>query len=810
MLRPARSLPLLCVLAAGAGPSAQDALAVLEQRCVSCHNPTRKKAELDLTAREGALRGGSKGPALVPGDPEASLLTALIEHKRTPHMPLREDKLADRDVQALRAWIAAGAEYARPLTVPASAAHAAEPGELQVTDADRAFWSFAPLAAAAAPDIENPARARNDVDRFWLAALDARGLEPSAPADRRTLLRRLHLTLLGLPPTPAQMSAFLADDRPDAYAHTVDALLGSAHFGERQARHWLDVARYADSGGYEFDYERPHAYPYRDFVIEAMNADMPFDEFVRLQVAADELRPDAPATWRATGFLCAGPTVDNQENEQTRYDEYDDVVSTLGSAFLGLTVGCARCHDHKFDPIPTRDYYRLVAAFSTSKRDVEPLLPRAEAETYRGRTRALDGLLEAARERERRLTGERPRGRRGGERPPRENLSAEEKVELGELRAVIADLRARRPQEPDQALVMTDRTASPEPAYLLRRGNPSDKQEELAPGFLQVVTPEQEQNAFYVSPAPATPGTTGRRAALARWLTDVEHGAGRLLARVIVNRLWHWHLGRGLVATPNDFGLQGERPTHPELLDWLAQTLIDGGWKLKRVHRLIVTSALYRQASQWRQGGEARAPDTVSSDPDNRLWWRREPARLDAETLRDAVLQTSGCLNTTMFGPSVKPWMHKDAIATGSTTKWPTDVVDGSKTWRRSLYVFMRRSVRFPMLEVFDAPDATASCGRRLATTTPLQALALLNDPFVRDQAQRCAAGVKALAGADAGAQVDRVYALALLREPSAHERVRAIAFLAAQTALHQGDAGAALTDLCQVMFNLNEFLHVD
>jgi cytochrome c553 len=810
MLRPARSLPLLCVLAAGAVPSAQDALAVLEQRCVSCHNPTRKKSDLDLTAREGALRGGSKGPALVPGDPEASLLTALIEHKRTPHMPLREDKLADRDVQALRAWIAAGAEYARPLTVPASAAHAAEPGELQVTDADRAFWSFAPLAAAAAPDIENPARARNDVDRFWLAALDARGLESSAPADRRTLLRRLHLTLLGLPPTPAQMSAFLADDRPDAYEHTVDALLGSAHFGERQARHWLDVARYADSGGYEFDYERPHAFPYRDFVIEAMNADMPFDEFVRLQVAADELRPDAPATWRATGFLCAGPTVDNQENEQTRYDEYDDVVSTLGSAFLGLTVGCARCHDHKFDPIPTRDYYRLVAAFSTSKRDVEPLLPRAEAETYRGRTRALDGLLEAARERERRLTGERPRGRRGGERPPRENLSAEEKVELGELRAVIADLRARRPQEPDQALVMTDRAASPEPVYLLRRGNPSDKQEELAPGFLQVVTPEQEQNAFYASPAPATPGTTGRRAALARWLTDVEHGAGRLLARVIVNRLWHWHLGRGLVATPNDFGLQGERPTHPELLDWLAQTLIDGGWKLKRVHRLIVTSALYRQASQWRQGGEARAPDTVSSDPGNRLWWRREPARLDAETLRDAVLQTSGCLNTTVFGPSVKPWMHKDAIATGSTTKWPTDVVDGPKTWRRSLYVFMRRSVRFPMLEVFDAPDATASCGRRLATTTPLQALALLNDPFVRDQAQRWAAGVKDHAGADAGAQVDRVYALALLREPSAHERVRAIAFLAAQTALHQGDAGAALTDLCQVMFNLNEFVHVD
>ncbi len=783
--------------------TAQDPLAVLEQRCVSCHNPARKKSDLDLTTRATALRGGSKGPAIVPGAPDDSLLTELIEHTRKPHMPLREAKLDAAEVQTLRAWIATGAEYARPLVVPKNAGAEQGTGELQVTEADRAFWSFTPLGHAEPPQIEQPTRARTDVDRFWLAMLDAKNLAPSPQADRRTLLRRLCFTLLGLPPTAEQMRAFLADTRDDAYERTVDALLASPHFGERQARHWLDVARYADSGGYEFDDERPHAWPYRDFVIEALNADLPFDEFVRLQVAADELRPDEPTTWRATGFLCAGPTVGNQENEQTRYDEHDDVVSTLSSAFLGLTVGCARCHDHKFDPIPTRDYYRLVAAFSTTKRQVEPLLPRAEAEVYRGRTRAVDSMLEAARERERKLTEGKRRGRRDGERSARAGITGEQSAELDELRQVIADLQARRPKTPAMALMMSDRGAQPEQAFLLKRGNPADKQEELEPGFLQVITEASAQAAFYQPTAQERP-STGRRAALARWLTDLEHGAGHLLARVIVNRVWHWHMGRGLVATPNDFGLQGERPSHAELLDFLAQRLIDSGWRLKAIHRLLVTSAIYRQAS------DTRAPAEVDVDPSNQLWWRREPTRIDAEALRDALLQTSGCLNRTLLGPSVQPFMHADAIATGSTDKWPANVVDGPKTWRRSVYVFMRRSVRFPMLEVFDAPDATASCGRRVPTTTPLQALALMNDAFARDQATRFADAVLAQAGDDAGAQVEHAFALALLREPTRDERARALEFVRRAAERQGGDAKRALVDLCQVMFNLNEFVYVD
>ncbi|MEZ5962936.1 MAG: PSD1 and planctomycete cytochrome C domain-containing protein [Planctomycetota bacterium] len=716
------------LLVASSALTGQDPLTVVEQRCVSCHNATRRRAGLDLTTRDAALRGGKSGPALRPGDPEASLVLALVEHRQAPHMPHRQAALAAAEVDSLRAWIADGAPYARVIDAPARGAS----DELQVTDADRSFWAFAAFEAAS-PPAAGEGRAHTEADRFWLARLDAAGVQPNPSADKPTLLRRLCFTLLGLPPTRAQLDEFLADDRPDAYERAVDTLLASPHFGERQARHWLDVARYADSGGYEFDHERPHAYPYRDFVIEAMNDDMPFDEFVRLQVAADELRPDEPRTWRATGFLCAGPTVGNQENEHTRYDEYDDVVSTIGSAFLSLTVGCARCHDHKYDPIPTRDYYRLVAAFTTTERADRPLRTAPETPAH----------------------------------------------------------------DDDLALVMTDRGATPSPSYLLRRGNPDDKVEPLAPGFLQVLTPIAEQ-ARYAAPTPRS-DTTGRRAALARWLTDVEHGAGRLLARVIVNRIWQQHMGRGLVATPNDFGMQGERPTDPALLDWLARDFIAGGFRLKRLHRSIVTSAFYRQTSSVRQG----------STIDDGLWARRFPVRLDAESLRDAILATTGSLNPKLYGPSVKPWMHPDAIATGSTNKWPLGVHDGPRTWRRSLYVFMRRSVRFPLLEVFDAPDATTSCGRRTPTTTPLQALALMNDAFVRDQAEILATRVRTAAGEDDGEQVARAFEMALRRAPSADENERACRFLLAQRARH-AHPDLALVDLCQILFNLNEFLYVD
>ncbi len=959
----------------GALLPAQDPLAILEQHCVACHNPARRKSDLDLTERATLLQGGSKGPAVVPGDPDTSLLLAVVEHARKPFMPLRKAQLVAAERAALRAWIEAGAPYPRSLVVPPEAKAKGAAGEMQVTDADRAFWSFVPLGEPVPPAITAPERARNDLDRFWIARLDAAGIAPSPEADARTLVRRAYHTLIGLPPTPEQFAAYVATPGPDPFARLVDDLMAGPHFAERQARWWLDVARYADSGGYEFDHERPQAWPYRDFVIEAFHADLPFDEFVRLQVAADELRPDDPRAWRATGFLCAGPTVDNQENEQTRYDEYDDVVSTLGSAFLGLTVGCARCHDHKFDPIPTRDYYRLVAAFSTSQRVVYPLADAAtvaareedkrqrdadektlraqrDAVLARGRARVraqraqalgLDAascaLLASEFDPARRwrFTFSRPdetwmtptfddAGWPEGEAPfgagrddvriatpwtgpdvwarrsfqwegdpaaltfvayhdedvevfvngvlaaqgqgyttdyvvltptpagraalrqgpnllavhCRQTVGAQlldvvpvARTALAEstLRAAIttqrdallaahadtlaisdrfaraaltederAEMRAlavphRDKPEVPTALIMTDRGSAPAKAFLLGRGDPNDKREELEPGFLQVLTPRAAQAAFYAEP-PAKAETTGRRAALARWLTDVEHGAGSLLARVIVNRIWQQHMGRGLVGTPNDFGIQGDAPTHQELLEWLAQRLIAGGWRTKPIHRLIVTSALYRQASAHRAD--------AAEDPSNRLWHRREVMRLDAESIRDAVLVASACLNPTVGGRSVMPRMHPDAIATGSTKKWDQDAKDGPDTWRRSLYVFMRRSVRFPMLEVFDAPDATASCGRRMETTTPLQALAMLNDAFMRNQAGHLA---RRLGDGDA---IEQLFRITLQRSPDERERARAAAFLSAQTARHDGDQAAALTDLCLVALNLNEFLYID
>ena len=968
------------LLASVAVLPAQDPLAILEAHCVQCHNPARRKSDLDLTERSGLLHGGSKGPAVVPGAPEASLLLAVIEHARKPFMPLRKAQLTAAERAALREWIAAGAEYARPLVVPANARAKTESGEMQVTEADRTFWSFAPLVEAAPPAIARPERAHNDLDRFWLAKLDAAGIAPSPEADPRTLARRAYHTLVGLPPTPGQLAAFLRTPTPAAYERLVDELMASPHFGERQARWWLDVARYADSGGYEFDHERAHAWPYRDFVLEAFNRDLPFDEFVRLQVAADELCPDEPQAWRATGFLCAGPTVDNQENEQTRYDEYDDVVSTLGAAFLGLTVGCARCHDHKFDPIPTRDYYRLVAAFGTSTRSVRPLADAATVATWeadkrereveaKARRAAREALLDKGRNRERarlasalgldaeacallardtdperswQFTTEAPgdqwnapsfddRAWQQGESPfgaGRDNVRIgtpwtgeeiwarrtfwwsgdastltfaayhDEDVEVyvngvlaaqgqgyttdyvelaasaagraalrpghnvlavhcrqtvgGQLldvvplapealaeatpsaatlraalrtcrdrllaehaeglrvsdkaaRAALTDAEAGELRELGRegspatdlprALVMTDRASTPAKAFLLGRGDPNDRREEIRPGFLQVITATPAQATYYAEPPPKAE-STGQRAALARWLTDVDGGAGRLLARVIVNRIWQQHMGRGIVGTPNDFGMQGDAPTHPELLDWLARRLLEGGWQLKPIHRLIVTSALYRQASALRADAAA--------DPSNRLWHRREPMRRDAEALRDAILGVSGCLNRAVGGRSVMPRMHPDAIATGSTKKWDVNAKDGPATWRRSLYVFMRRSVRFPMLEVFDAPDATASCGRRMETTTPLQALALLNDVFVREQATHLAQRV------DADDGITQLFQLSLQRAPTAIERQRARAFLAAQTQRHDGDRVAAFVDLCQVALNLNEFLYVD
>lgn len=712
------------------------------------------------------------------------------------------------------------------------------------TDAqdESSFWSFRPLVRFAPPVVKREAWVRNDIDRFTLGAMEERSLIPAERASKQTLVRRLYFDLTGLPPTPEEVDAFLANDSDDAYEKLVDRLLASPRYGERWGRHWLDVARYADSAGYEFDYERPYAYPYRDFVIQAFNSDMPYDQFVRWQLAGDEYEPDNPSAIAATGFCTSGPNVNNQVTDLNRYNELDDILSTTVLSFLGLTMQCARCHDHKYDPIPANDYYRMLTAFTTSERKEVLMVNREERDAFREKKkewdrekgkaqRELRDFLRPFKE-EVRLTKideldieetdkELIRAKRDGknndqvvllatfknelnvsDKAVREVLGLDEHLIWGVLDEDIKEVEALQPESPPKVLAMTDKKTTPADSFFLTRGNPDTKGDKVSLGFLGAL-PGADDTKFSPENFRRDDGeSTFQRTALAEWITDVEDGAGRLTARVIMNRVWLNHFGRGIVGTPNDFGTQGDRPTHPELLDWLATELLVRDWSLKEMHKLILMSATYQMSTTFNDANN-------SIDPSNRFWWRREPLRLQAEAIRDAILASSGTLNKKMFGPGVRPFMHPDAIATGSTNKWPLDVKDGPKTWRRSVYIHIRRSVLMPMMEAFDAPDTTASCAKRNTTTVPSQALAMMNSPFLHDQAQRFASRVKVDVKDDRPAQVNRVFKLALARAPSDAERDASLRYLE-QAEASRASADEAFTDFCQLMLNLNEFVYVN
>jgi hypothetical protein len=598
----------------------------------------------------------------------------------------------------------------------------------------RKHWAFRPLLAPAPPSVDDRVGwCRTPVDRFILAALAGRGLTPNDAADRRTLIRRATFDLLGLAPTPEEIDDFVRDPDPQAYEKLVDRLLASPHYGERWARHWMDVARFAESHGYEQDYDRPNAYPYRDFLIRAFNDDLPYDQFVRWQVAGDELAPNDPLALTATGFLGGGafPTqLTEAEFESARYDELDDMTSTTGLAFLGLSVGCARCHDHKFDPIPSRDYYRLAATFTTTIRS------------------EIDLAL------------------RPGDKPTRVQVTSEGFPHLKHH---------------------ADERGFPhfyKETYYLQRGDPNQKRGVAQAGFLQVLERDgKDESAWHVTPPSGWTRTSFRRAALAVWLTDTEHGAGHLAARVIVNRLWQHHFGRGLVATPNDFGAQGEAPSHPELLDWLADDLVRHGWQLKRLQRLIMTSAVYRQSGRF---DEARA----RLDRENVFLWRQAPRRLEAEAIRDAMLQAAGLLDSRMYGPgTLDPNMR-----------------------RRSVYFFIKRSQLIPMMMLFDWPEHLVSIGQRSTTTIAPQALLFLNSPQGRQYAEGLARRVQ---GRPPDTAVQAAFRIALGRVPGEAEKRLALDFLARQESVHRGTGRGdapqrALADLCQALLSMNEFVYVD
>jgi hypothetical protein len=699
-----------------------DVRAALIENCVECHGGAEVRSRFDLTTREGLLAGGEIGVAVVPGRSEQSPLIAYLAQREEPFMPLERPPLSEETILKLARWIDLGAAYDRPLVDRA----ARDRAPLRVTDADRRYWAFAPLQESF------PAGAGIDV--FVRREHRRMSLTAAPPASGATLARRLHFDVTGLPPDPASIDAFVADRSAGAYEALVDRLLASPRFGERWARHWLDVARFAESHGFEHDYDRRFAFHFRDFVIRAFNEDMPYDRFVRWQLAGDQLAPDNPLALMATGFLAAGvhPTqVTVSDAERVRYDSMDDMLATTGTAMLGVTIGCARCHDHKHDPVPTRDYYRMLSAFTTTVRaevdvDLGPL--GIEAPT-RGGKRLLQTIM---------VSGEAERVT-----PWRPHVSNEQ----------IPDFYRE--------------------THFLARGDTGQKAGVADLGFLQVLTRAADETRWM----DATGGRTrGGRAALSRWITDVEAGAGHLLARVMVNRLWHHYFGRGIVGTPNDFGAQGDRPTHPELLDWLAQELIRNGWRLKPIHKLILMSDTYRM------GGLASAGNE-SADPENRFLWRRAPRRLEAEAIRDNALAVAGLLDETMFG----------AGTLDETTR------------RRSIYFTVKRSRLVPTMQSFDWPDTLTSTERRAVTTTASQALVFINDPHFRAMAAGFAARIR-----EEEDWTGRAYAIAYGRPPSERERALAEEFAGRQLESNHADVDRTLTDFCGALMSANEFIYID
>jgi hypothetical protein len=838
---------------------ARDVRPILERACGTCHGPEKQKGGLRFDRPSGALGVGDSGErAITPGRADDSELIRRVEAEEAElRMPLDSDPIGRDEIRILRAWIDQGADW------PESPAAAADGrGEMVVTDEDRQHWSYRPLRAVALPEVRDADWCRTPIDRFILAALESRGLRPNSPADRRTLIRRVSFDLLGLPPSPEDVAAFVADPAPDAYERLVDRLLASPRYGERWGRHWLDVARYADSDGLETDADRPTAYHYRDFVIRALNDDLPYRTFVRWQIAGDEYEPDDPEALAATGFLAASPTEKldvpmEEEKLRLRYNELDDMAVTTASAFLGLTLGCARCHDHKYDAIPTRDYYRLQCAFTTTTREEVLLLPRAEAARYREEQSRWEGRLKAARdELEGWLAEQKPphaaalrdakidalaiadedkarlreqpdseAGKQLAERHKealaisdddyRRAFSDEQRRRWDDLKEKVESAERSEPRRPPTALAIVDRQATPEPTWLLERGDFYAKKEPLQVGFFTVLTGSRPPEDYWSAARRevASGRSTGQRRALADWITDLEQGAGALLARVMVNRVWQHHFGEGLVRTVGDFGVRGERPSHSELMEWLSWGFVEGGWRLKPLHRLIVTSAAYMQDTSHDAGRAAE-------DPDDRLLWRRRPRRLEAEALRDAVLSVSGTLNPRPFGPAFKPPIPPEAmLARNTKDPYPKDARDTNATRRRTVYMFHKRVVQHPLMQVFDGPDAAVSCGRRSITTVAPQALALLNDPFLRDRATDLARRLLAECEPTPEGWVRRGFELALARAPSDAERASSARFLEAQIRRRAGRGGPApsdedrlraLADFAQVLFSLNEFVYVD
>lgn len=798
MLRPPALFPLLgvstflihaltCSAAVPDQPGYnRDIRPLLSNNCFYCHGPDEKKreAKLRLDVRESALAEHDSGHAIVPGKPEESeLLTRILSHDKDEVMPPPKAKkapLTGEQVATLRRWIEQGAPY-------------------------EGHWAFLPLNAAPPPRVKNTSWVRNPIDQYILARLESEGIQPSPEADRATLIRRLYLDLLGLLPTPEEVAAFVADPATDAYEKLVDRTLANPHYGERWGRHWLDQARYADSNGYSIDSPRA-MWPYRDWVIKSLNDDLPFDRFTIEQLAGDLLPKPTKSQLIATAFH--RNTMINEEGgtkpEQFRVESAIDRVNTTGAVWLGLTVGCAQCHSHKFDPISQREFYQFLAFFNQGE-DVNSkgaTVEVARGEVFGHPVKPTSNDIQSLKYPKKIPTQEqweRQELLRLEKLPPdqvpselRQALNISEPTREEYQKKLLADAYAKaypsakaakaKPTDGDvvDLMIMQD-LAKPRPNYLLIRGDytrPDEKNGPLQPGVIDAV------NASFHEPAQEF----RTRLDLARWLVSADNP---LTPRVTMNRVWMHYFGRGIVETEEDFGTQGSGPTHPELLDWLAREFVRQGWSLKRMHRAIVTSATYRQSSKAR-------PDLAEKDPRNLLLARQERVRVEAEIVRDAALSASGLLDTTIGGPSVHPLQPAGVYSfTQSKKTWTTDT--NGNQFRRGMYTQFYRSAPYPLLTTFDSPDFSNVCTRRARSNTPLQALNVANDPVFLEIAEGLAKRVeKDVPADDNDARLRRVFALCLSREPSASE----LAILRGYAA-----KGNNLTAIARVLFNTDNFI---
>jgi Protein of unknown function (DUF1549)/Protein of unknown function (DUF1553)/Planctomycete cytochrome C len=765
---------------------------VLVEHCDKCHGAKKQWAGLRLDSRAALLRGGDSGGAIVPGKPQESLLIRAVKHEDEDLKMPEDGKLADRQIADLVLWVEMGAPF------PEAAGSGARPR-------DPAHWAFQPPRERTPPAVADAEWIRTPVDNFILSKLEEAGLSPAPAADRRTLIRRVTFDLTGLPPTPAEIDAFLQDEREDAYARLIDRLLESPAYGERWGRHWLDVARYADSNGLDENVAHGNAYRYRDYVVSAMNRDKPFDRFIVEQLAGD-LLPAAEQAQRheqliATGFLSIGAKV-LAEVDQTKMqmDIVDEQIDAVGRVFLGMTLGCARCHDHKFDPIDTADYYALAGVFkSTKTMDTyikvakwhENLLPSAGASALQagfdarlaGKKQAVAAFVAQA--------DQAARATLAADQKPPESLETlypeETKIELKKLRDELAEFEKNPPELPSSMGVTEDPVVD---VAIHVRGNPlklGDVVARRTPGVMRGAQP------------PTFPKTESGRRQLAEWLVDRDHP---LTARVLVNRVWRWHMGRGLVRTTENFGLLGEAPSHPELLDWLARRFVAEGWSLKGLHRLILLSNTYMQSSA---AGEA----AVAADPENRLFGRANMRRLEAEELRDALLAVSGQLDSTLGGSLLK--VKNRGYLFDHTS---IDLTDYTSR-RRSLYLPIIRNNVYDMFQLLDFPDPAVPSGDRSSTTVALQALMMLNSDFVMQSA--LGLGERLLAEPLEDRQrFSKMHAIAFGRDATPVELQDNQAFLEeADRALagQEPDASKrrvrAWGVLCHVIVASNEFIYV-